>query len=136
MTPGLGTNQSVPFSSFLCAGIDVGQMFESMWLDIKGTESLISLRLGCENKITCIKLMKHQQCEPSAVANQTTSFIHYKLSNKLYKYITLLATEKSLNNFWCVSGSLLFSIEHHKLKRRVELKERKILEILKNHFGP
>ena len=27
------------------------------------------------------------------------------------------------------------SIKHHKLKRRVELKERKILEILKNHFG-
>ena len=24
--------------------------------------------------------------------------------------------------------------KHHKLKRRVELKERKILEILKNHF--
>ena len=27
------------------------------------------------------------------------------------------------------------SIKHHKLKRRVELKERKTLEILKNHFG-
>ena len=27
------------------------------------------------------------------------------------------------------------SIKHRKLKRRVELKERKVLEILKNHFG-
>ena len=27
------------------------------------------------------------------------------------------------------------SIKHHKLKMRVELKERKIFEILKNHFG-
>ena len=27
------------------------------------------------------------------------------------------------------------SIKQHKLKRRVELKERKILEILKNHLG-
>ena len=34
------------------------------------------------------------------------------------------------------SGSYYSSIKHHKLKRRVELKERKILEILKNHFGP
>ena len=48
--------------------------------------------------------------------------------------LNVLATVKSLNcchNFWCVSGSLYSSIKHHKLKRRVELKERKILEILR-----
>ena len=53
-------------------------------------------------------------------------------------YVLILATVKTLNccyNFWCVSGSLYSSIKHHKLKRRVELKERKILEIIKNHFG-
>ena len=34
------------------------------------------------------------------------------------------------------NGSLLYVFlhQHHKLKRRVELNERKILEILKNHF--
>ena len=61
----------------------------------------------------------------------TKSYQIYELAMSL----NLLATVKSLNcsyNLLCVSGSLLF---FHKLKRRVELKKRKILDILKNHFG-
>ena len=38
-------------------------------------------------------------------------------------------------NFWCVVEVYYSSIKHHKSKRIVELKERKILEILKNNFG-
>ena len=33
------------------------------------------------------------------------------------------------------SVNLLFFHKHNKLKRRVEVKDRKIVEILKNHFG-
>ena len=35
----------------------------------------------------------------------------------------------------CTVAVYYSSIKHHKLKRIVELKEREVLEILKNHFG-
>ena len=58
--------------------------------------------------------------------------------NELVISLILIATVKSLNcccNFWCVSGSLLFFHQAPQVEKESGAEgERKILEILKNHF--
>ena len=52
----------------------------------------------------------------------------HKLNGYVHYYVNY---SKDVRNIWCVVAVYYY----HKLKRRVELKERKIFEILKNIFG-
>jgi len=49
--------------------------------------------------------------------------------------LTIVKNFDRLVIIFVYGGSSLFSIKHHKLKRRVDQKKRKRLEILKNHLG-
>ena len=53
------------------------------------------------------------------------SFIFDSYSKEFVLFVVIIGLEVEVYYFF---------IKHHKLKRRVELKERKILEILKNQF--
>ena len=58
--------------------------------------------------------------------------------NELAISLNLLATAKSWNccyNFWCVIGSLIFFHQAPQVEKESGAEERKILEILQNHFG-
>ena len=84
------------------------------------SEITISIKNVCIIKLTALKYNK-------IISNKWIGYVNYYVNYGKEFWIICY-------NFCCIVAVCYSSIKHHKLKRRVELKERKRLEILKYHF--